>query len=225
MGMIDAKGRGSRPEWTALEKWARLRVQEFVQELLKAEVTELLGREKSERVAAVDGELGYRNGYGKPRRLTMSCGTITLRRPRVRGLEQRLESRVLPLFKRRTEKVSELLPELYRAGARVPRCPSAQSASKEGPSDANANCPSSAPAFRHLARILCLKLRRGREARRQLVAEAVTRHESLLHGRILRRHRPWGRLLDLEACQERSRSSRASRRVVPGVPRQVPFQW
>jgi len=116
MGMIDAKGRGSRPEWTALEKWARLRVQEFVQELLKAEVTELLGREKSERMVAVDGEDGYRNGYGKPRRLTMSCGTITLRRPRVRGLEQRLESRVLPLFKRRTEEVNELLPELYLHG-------------------------------------------------------------------------------------------------------------
>jgi len=116
MGMIDAKGHGSRPEWTSLEKWARLQVQGFVQELLKAEVTELLGREKSARVSAVDGEAGYRNGYGKPRRLTMSCGTITLRRPRVRGLEQRVESRVLPLFKRRTEEVSDLLPELYLHG-------------------------------------------------------------------------------------------------------------
>jgi hypothetical protein len=38
MGMIDGKGQRSRPEWTALEKWARLRVQEFMQELLKAEV-------------------------------------------------------------------------------------------------------------------------------------------------------------------------------------------
>jgi putative transposase len=116
MGMIDGKGERSRPEWTALEKWARLQVQEFVQELLKAEATELLGREKSERMSAVDGEAGYRNGHGKPRRLTMSCGTITLRRPRVRGLDQRFESRVLPLFKRRTEEVSELLPELYLHG-------------------------------------------------------------------------------------------------------------
>jgi hypothetical protein len=46
--MIDGKGRRSRPEWTALEKWTRLRVSEFAQELLKGEVTELLGREKSE---------------------------------------------------------------------------------------------------------------------------------------------------------------------------------
>ena len=38
-----------------------------------------------------------------PRRLAMSSGTITLRRPRVRGVEERFESRVLPLFARRTK--------------------------------------------------------------------------------------------------------------------------
>ena len=30
----------------------------------------------------MDSAEGYRNGYGKPRRLAMSSGTITLRRPR-----------------------------------------------------------------------------------------------------------------------------------------------
>jgi putative transposase len=44
------------------------------------------------------------------------AGTITLRRPRVRGLEARFESRGLPLFKRRTEEVGRLLPELYLHG-------------------------------------------------------------------------------------------------------------
>lgn len=43
-------------------------------------------------------------------------GTITLRRPRVRGLKERFESRILPLFARRTKEVSELLPELYLHG-------------------------------------------------------------------------------------------------------------
>ena len=38
----------------------------------------------------MDSAEGYRNGYGKPRRLAMSSGTITLRRPRVRGLEERI---------------------------------------------------------------------------------------------------------------------------------------
>ena len=59
---------------------------------------------------------GYRNGYGKARRLAMSSGTITLRRPRVRGVEERFESRVLPLFARRTKELGALLPELYLHG-------------------------------------------------------------------------------------------------------------
>lgn len=99
-----------------MESWVRGKVQGFVQELLEAEVTDLLGRDKSERVGSVGSVVGYRNGRGKPRKLTMSSGTITVRRPRVRGVEERFESRVLPLFKRRTEEVNELLPELYLHG-------------------------------------------------------------------------------------------------------------
>ena len=38
----------------------------------------------------------------------MSSGTITLRRPRVRGVEERFESRVLPLFARRTKELGAL---------------------------------------------------------------------------------------------------------------------
>jgi len=34
----------------------------------------------------------------------------------VRGLEERFESRILPLFARRTREVSDLLPELYLHG-------------------------------------------------------------------------------------------------------------
>ena len=64
----------------------------------------------------MDSAEGYRNGYGKPRRLAMSSGTITLRRPRVRGVEERFESRVLPLFARRTKELGALLPELYLHG-------------------------------------------------------------------------------------------------------------
>lgn len=41
---------------------------------------------------------------------------MSVRRPRVRGLAERFESRVLPLFKRRTEEVGRLLPELYLHG-------------------------------------------------------------------------------------------------------------
>ena len=106
----------SRVAWESLEKWARLEIQDWVQELMVAEVTELLGREKSKRRKPVDTTAGYRNGYGKPRKLTMSVGTVTVRRPRVRDVEERFESRVLPLYKRRSETVSELIPELYLHG-------------------------------------------------------------------------------------------------------------
>jgi len=83
---------------------------------MEEEITELLGRQKSERRQAIDGLAVYRNGYGKPRHLTLGCGTITIYRPRVRGLEQRFESRVLPMFARRTAEVNKLIPQLYLHG-------------------------------------------------------------------------------------------------------------
>ncbi len=46
----------------------------------------------------------------------MQGGTVTLRSPRVRGLEDGFESRILPLFARRTAEVGKLLPELYLHG-------------------------------------------------------------------------------------------------------------
>lgn len=75
-----------------------------------------LGRAKSARRGAVDAPEGYRNGYGKPRKLALTCGTITVQRPRVRGLAERFISRLLPLFQRRTKQVGELLPQLYLHG-------------------------------------------------------------------------------------------------------------
>lgn len=107
---------GSRTIFQELESMARERIQEFVQVLLEEEVTALVGRRKSERRESVDAPPVYRNGYGKPRKLSMMGGTIEVSRPRVRGLEERFESRVLPLFKRRTEAVGELLPQLYLHG-------------------------------------------------------------------------------------------------------------
>ena len=102
--------------WSTLEAFARRSIQSWVQGMLEEEITELVGRGRYERRDEVDAPCAYRNGFGKPRRLSMSCGTITVRRPRVRGLEERFESRILPLFKRRTEEVGELLPQLYLHG-------------------------------------------------------------------------------------------------------------
>lgn len=109
-------GKKSSRTYEMLEAIVREKVQEFIQGILEEEVSEFFGRGKSERMRSVDGVVGYRNGYGKPRQLSLQGGTITVRRPRVRGTEERFTSKVLPLFKRRTKEVGELLPELYLHG-------------------------------------------------------------------------------------------------------------
>ena len=106
----------SRPEWDHLEDWLRGQVQGMVQYMLEEEVTEFLGRLKSARRSDADNDSGYRNGYAPARKLTLSSGTIRVRRPRVRDTEERFVSRLLPLFVSRTARVSELIPELYLHG-------------------------------------------------------------------------------------------------------------
>ena len=76
------------PAWETLETFARAQVQGFIQQLLDDEVAELMGRAKSERRAALDAPAASRNEHGKPRQLALMNGTITVRRPRVRDLEE-----------------------------------------------------------------------------------------------------------------------------------------
>ncbi len=104
------------PTWETLEAYLREHIQTTMQRVLEEEVTAVLGRAKSERRAGVEPAPGYRNGHGKPRKLTLANGTIEVRRPRVRNLEERFESRVLPLFRTRGRQVEALLPELYLHG-------------------------------------------------------------------------------------------------------------
>jgi putative transposase len=102
--------------YAELERYARGKIREYLQDLLEQEVSEWLGREKSERKGNALEQPGYRNGYGKPRRFTMSLGTIEVRRPRVRDLGERFVSKILPMFKRQSQEVRELIPELYLHG-------------------------------------------------------------------------------------------------------------
>ncbi len=106
----------SMPTWDTLEVFVRTQIQATMQSVLEEELSVFLGRGKSERRADIDSAAGYRNGYGKRRRLALSCGTIELRRPRARNLDERFESRVLPLFARQSREVNALLPELYLHG-------------------------------------------------------------------------------------------------------------
>src|SRR6266581_8933729 len=102
--------------YDGLEEFAREKIRQHLQALLEQEVTEWLGREKSRRKSNPLEEPGYRNGYGRRRRFTLSVGTVEVRRPRVRNLDERFVSKVLPLFKRQTQQVRDLIPELYLHG-------------------------------------------------------------------------------------------------------------
>jgi putative transposase len=99
--------------WETLEEFIRLRIESHVQELLEAEATEHLGRGRYQRKRS---RKGYRNGHGKPRKLSLSCGTIAVRRPRLRDLEECFESRLLPRFARQSKQLKATLPLLYLEG-------------------------------------------------------------------------------------------------------------
>jgi transposase-like protein len=111
-----AREESKRIVYEELEEYARGKIREHLQDLLEEEVSEWLGRVKSERKTNPLEQPGYRNGYGKKRRFTMSLGTIEVRRPRVRNLEERFESKILPMFKRHSQEVRGLLAELYLHG-------------------------------------------------------------------------------------------------------------
>jgi hypothetical protein len=53
------RGGSSRPVWETLKGMVREKAQEFIQQIMEEEGTELLGRQKSERRSAVDSTEGY----------------------------------------------------------------------------------------------------------------------------------------------------------------------
>src|SRR5437660_5965510 len=102
--------------YEALESWARVKIQDFIQDLLEQEVTEFIGRRKSERHHSRSDRRMYRNGHGRRRNFGMMGGTIQVRRPRVRNAEERFESRIIPMFHRKSKELGRMLPELYLHG-------------------------------------------------------------------------------------------------------------
>lgn len=112
------EGPGALPLLATLETHIRGEIQRLLQTLLDEELTAFLGRAKSARVAETPGAgPGYRNGHGKPRRVSLMAGTVTVRRPRVRGAaDLRFESQLLPFFRKQTPEVTELLNQGYLHG-------------------------------------------------------------------------------------------------------------
>lgn len=103
-----------------LDSIARAGAQRMLVSVLEAEVTEFLGRQRYERAdsdgAGTSGRSGYRNGYGKARRVTLGTGTVAVRAPRVRETSEPFASQVLPAWQRRSQAVQALIPELYVQG-------------------------------------------------------------------------------------------------------------
>lgn len=117
-GASGADGSTSSPIWRTLETHVRSEIQRLLQELLDEELTAFLGRAKSARCAEAPGQLRvYRNGHGKPRRVSLMTGTVTVCRPRIRGAaDQHFESHLLPFFQKHTPEVVELLNQGYLHG-------------------------------------------------------------------------------------------------------------
>ena len=81
--------------------------------VLDAEVEEFLGRKRYERQS---GSVGYRNGYGKKRKVAIGSGTMKLRAPRVRESRQPFKSQVLKSYERQSGHLKAMIPQLYLHG-------------------------------------------------------------------------------------------------------------
>ena len=78
------RGASSRPMWETLEGMVREKAQEFIQQIMEEEVTELLGREKSERRSTVDSAVKSRVVCKSERKLLDASVRLPWRPPSVR---------------------------------------------------------------------------------------------------------------------------------------------
>ena len=109
-----------------LDEVARQGALQMLREVLEVEVEEFLGRKRHERLRSGQAGSerdheefrGYRNGYGKERRVTVGSGTLPIRAPRVRETPRGagFASHVLRSYERRSDRIKELIPELYVQG-------------------------------------------------------------------------------------------------------------
>jgi putative transposase len=96
-----------------LDELAREGACRMLKAALEQEVKEFLGRGYYERQEVFTG---YRNGYGKRRKVALGSGTVELRAPRVRATDRPFQSRVLRSYQRQSAGVKRLIPELYLHG-------------------------------------------------------------------------------------------------------------
>jgi transposase-like protein len=96
-----------------LDEIAREGARRMLADALEYEVEEFLGRKRYQRTEEFNG---YRNGYGKKRKVAMGSGTVEIRAPRLRDNDEAFNSQVLKSYQRQSEGVKEMIPELYLHG-------------------------------------------------------------------------------------------------------------
>jgi transposase-like protein len=107
---------------STVDAFLRARVRELIEEVLQEEVTEQLGRTRSQRRRTPEG---YRHGT-RARRLTLTAGTVEITVPRARlqhpdGTWTEWQSGLLPRYRRMSAAVEQAVVGTYLAGSNTRR--------------------------------------------------------------------------------------------------------
>lgn len=112
-------------DWLGEKSLTEMTVDELAREGARRILVEALAFEVAEYIEALKHErnenghaLVVRNGYGRPRKITVGSGTIEIAAPRVNDRRQgkKFTSSILPPYMRRSPDVNEVLPILYLKG-------------------------------------------------------------------------------------------------------------
>ena len=103
-------------------QFVRLAVQQVIEQLLEAEVTDVIGRDyyrhgkaPDDPDEAADAGRGHRNGY-RAGRMRTAEGPIEYATPQVRGTGEPLRSRVRAMLEGRSDELERLAVEMYARG-------------------------------------------------------------------------------------------------------------
>jgi transposase-like protein len=98
-----------------LERLARNAAQRMIQEALEMEVSEFLERGKYAKTVKEEFR-GYRNGHHQKRTISTSFGSLEVKVPRVSDSSQTFQSNLVRKYKRRSEGLDCLFPNLFVEG-------------------------------------------------------------------------------------------------------------
>jgi len=116
INLIEAKNKVNAKEARSdLDKILAEGAKNKLSDVLEEEVESYLERQRYEHQPKEKAK-GYRNGYGKERKLCTGRGTITIQAPRVRDTNEPFHSEILKPYQLQTPEVVELLPDLYLHG-------------------------------------------------------------------------------------------------------------